>query len=273
MEKAVSHFEKKLLKASIAVIVIFVLGFCAFGYFFLLRPLGDLEFISMFKDEANAYPGRVLPSDKIFSGQEKRNAPVPENYGGIPDIFIASGRSQAAENREQNKNFSVSLAINGEPRMVSVGFGDTLNYVIKYKNAGEDELNNLKVKINIDSVSRANKMVLDWSTISDGNKGSIVGQQLSPETRRGTIAWTSQQVSQLARLGPGEEGEIYFQINVKRFSDVAEWGTDIFEIKNSASVSALSSAGEPAEIVSESQPVTVGVEKRAEDGAGPAEGL
>ena len=129
-----------------------------------------------------------------------------------------------------------TLILNGDSKDRTFNFGDTLNYSIVYQNKDKVDLSDLEVKIVFESTSRNNKMVLDWATLKDDYNGTVLGTQLSPELRQGTITWAKRQISGLARLVPGAEGTINFQIKIKPFSEFANWGIKDFEIKSFASV-------------------------------------
>lgn len=125
-----------------------------------------------------------------------------------------------------------TLILNGDSKDRTVGFGDTLNYSIVYQNKDKVDLQNLEIKMIFDSTSQNNKMILDWTALKDDADGTVVGTQLSLETREGTITWTKKQISGLAKLAPGAEGTINFQIKVKPFSDFQDWTTKNFKVKS-----------------------------------------
>jgi hypothetical protein len=130
----------------------------------------------------------------------------------------------------------LTLIANGDSKDRTINFGDTLNYSIAYQNKDKGELSDVEIKMIFDSTSRNNKMLLDWSTLKDDSDGLVVGTQLSPEIREGTITWNKKQISALAKLASGAEGTINFQIKLKPFSESKDWDVKDFEIKSSASV-------------------------------------
>jgi len=131
---------------------------------------------------------------------------------------------------------AVTLVANGDSKDRTINFGDTLNYSITYQNKDKADLSDIEIKMMFESTSRNNKMILDWSTLKDDEDGIILGTQLSPELRQGTITWTKRQISGLASLAPGEEGTINFQIKLKPFSEFQNWDTKDFEIKSLVTV-------------------------------------
>jgi hypothetical protein len=130
----------------------------------------------------------------------------------------------------------LTLVMNGETKDRSVNFGDALNYSINFKNKDQVEIGDVEVEMIFESTSKENKMVLDWSSLQDENKGVILGNQLTPDIRQGKITWTKRQTQKLAKLAPGEEGSINFQIRVRPSVDFGNWGVRDFGIKSTASV-------------------------------------
>jgi hypothetical protein len=130
----------------------------------------------------------------------------------------------------------VTLVANGDSKDRTINFGDTLNYSIAYQNKDKADLSEIEIKMVFESTSRNNKMILDWATLKDDEDGVVLGTQLSPEVRQGTITWTKRQVPALAKLVPGAEGMINFQIKLKPFSEFQGWDTKDFEIKSLVAV-------------------------------------
>lgn len=125
-----------------------------------------------------------------------------------------------------------TLILNGDSKDRTLGFGSTLNYAIVYQNKDKTDLEDVEIKMIFESTSRSNKMILDWSALKDDADGAVLGTQLSPEVRQGTIIWTKRQISGLAKLAPGVEGTINFQIKIKPFSDFQTWNTKDFDVKS-----------------------------------------
>lgn len=157
-----------------------------------------------------------------------------------------------------------TLIVNGDSKDRAINFGDTLNYSIIYQNKDEVELGDLEIKIIFETTAHKNKTLLDWTTLKDDADGIVVGTQLTPELRQGTITWTKRQMSELARFAPGSEGTINFQIKLKQFADVQDWGLKDFEIKNLASVKIRKIGSEVREETVESNPITLRVNTNLE---------
>lgn len=131
---------------------------------------------------------------------------------------------------------AVTLVANGDSKDRTINFGDTLNYSVAYQNKDKADLSDIEIKMVFESTSRNNKMILDWATLKDDEDGVVLGTQISPEIRQGTITWTKRQISGLANLAPGAEGMINFQIKLKPFSEFQGWDTKDFEIKSLVAV-------------------------------------
>lgn len=149
----------------------------------------------------------------------------------------------------------LNLIVNGDTKDRPVNFGDTLNYSIAYQNKGKADLEDLEIKITLESTSRNNKMMLDWATLEDDRDGIVLGSQISPESRQGTITWTKRQVAGLAKLAAGGEGMINFRIKVKPYSDLSDWNVKDFQIKSSATVKIGKIGEETKEETVESNPI------------------
>ena len=126
----------------------------------------------------------------------------------------------------------LNLIMNGDTDNRSVNFEETLSYTVSYKNKDQVDIGDIEFDMFFESTARNNLMVLDWSALSDKNRGIIVGEQISPELRKGKITWTKRQISELGLLAPGEEGTIDFRIKVKPFASFKDWDTSDFVVKS-----------------------------------------
>lgn len=270
MEKIVGHFEKDLLKIACFFILFSLVGLFAFAYFFLFAPLEDIKFVSLFEREASTYPGRILSTEKIISGQEKRAGMKTLESAEINDIFSAGSKASGGVSETPEKILFLNLTVNGKEGISSAAFGDTLNYALFYRNDSEADFKNLEIKINTYSTSQNNKMLLNWSTLEGTDGASVYGFQVSPELRRGTITWTSKEISPFKKIAPGEEGKIDFKINLKPFSEVESWQAEKFEIASSASAIIGGGNGQEGAGTVESNSVVLIIEREKEDaGSGP----
>lgn len=95
---------------------------------------------------------------------------------------------------------SLGLIINGSSGNQSVGFGDNLVYTLSYKNNGQETLENIVISAILDS------QILDWDDLKNNQSGKI---------ENGKIIWSGTEVSQLLKLGPGEEGELNWILPIR----------------------------------------------------------
>ncbi|MFA6551708.1 MAG: hypothetical protein WCV41_04245 [Patescibacteria group bacterium] len=95
---------------------------------------------------------------------------------------------------------NLNLTINGASADKPANFGDTLNYVIHYKNSSEAALKNVIIMASIDSDA------VDWKTLQDEQKG---------EVKDGSIIWTKEQLKSLAEIKAGAEDSFGFSLKIK----------------------------------------------------------
>ena len=98
-----------------------------------------------------------------------------------------------------NPELSLSMAISGASQDNVVDFGDTLTYLLSYKNNSDLEITDLTVSAQLKS------KVLDWDSLDDLNKGKIEEDK---------IIWTKEQIEKFNSLKPGDEGELTFNIKI-----------------------------------------------------------
>ncbi len=96
-------------------------------------------------------------------------------------------------------SLNLNLILNGSRSDQGIDFNETLNYSIAYANKGEAEMKDIVIMAVLTSD------ILDWKTLSDKAGGKFADS---------AIAWSKEQIPQLAGLEPNEEGIIDFSINV-----------------------------------------------------------
>jgi hypothetical protein len=121
---------------------------------------------------------------------------------------------------------SMQLIVNGSAEDQAISFGDLLVYSLNFKNTGEEDLEDIKITINL------NSQILDWDTLKDENNG-VIGQN--------SITYNGRHISKLLKLGSQEEGTINWQIRVKDASSVANQNVDKFSIESFAKATASQS--------------------------------
>jgi hypothetical protein len=107
-----------------------------------------------------------------------------------------------------------NLFINGVMGDFSLQAGDALNSTIVVRNSGDTVMENVSVRFVVDSPSDGTKTIYNWAALSDSARGSIVGDQRSTDTRRGSITWTSGQIPALSFIAPGAEVQIPFVLPI-----------------------------------------------------------
>lgn len=113
-----------------------------------------------------------------------------------------------------------TLVINGSASDLTVQPGEILSISAVLKNAGDKALENVQARLVFDTPSNpTRKSLLRWADLEDPLEGRIVGEQLTDEKRRGSIAWTSSEVSSFASFAAGAEQVIDLTIPVKTSAD------------------------------------------------------
>lgn len=101
----------------------------------------------------------------------------------------------------------LSTTVNGSAAGRPVNFGDTLQYVLHYKNSSDTALEQVALLATIDSP------LVDWDTLVNARGGEVRGNAL---------LWTAEEVGNLAHLAPDAEGSISFSIGVKGLAATAQ---------------------------------------------------
>lgn len=114
-------------------------------------------------------------------------------------------------------DLNLTMTVNGSQGDRPANFGEKLNYTISYSNKGASSLNNIAISAVIDS------SFIDWSTLKAESNGKL---------KNGIITWTKDEAPALAEIKPGQEGDLSFSVNLKKFSS-SDLGTN-FIIKSYA---------------------------------------
>lgn len=94
------------------------------------------------------------------------------------------------------------LVINGATDKLAVAPGDTLNASFSVKNTGSADIKNAKVRFVIESPAYQGKSALNWLKLEDKFDGTVVGENVGENARRGIIEWTEKQISGLKIINP-----------------------------------------------------------------------
>lgn len=107
---------------------------------------------------------------------------------------------------------AIQVSVLEHSDMVSAAPGTVLPIKVRVMNPEVNALTNAVVVLNITAPSYQNKSILNWEKFIDSYDGSIKGQQLSPELRRGVITWTSKEIKDLANLASG--ATVPFEVSI-----------------------------------------------------------
>lgn len=127
-------------------------------------------------------------------------------------------------------DISANLVINGTLKDFMVVPGDTLNTSIVLKNIGSEAVENVQITLIFDAPSYNNKSILDWIELDDSENGKVVGDQRSEDIRRGSITWTSAQMSALAKVNGGDDVTIDLSLPIQGSDEVDLSLFDAYEI-------------------------------------------
>jgi hypothetical protein len=170
----------------------------------------DLQIIS---HERNTY--HISGFDKNYRAQELKfryrvNEKIKDEQK-IEFVFL-----QNVENKEyiflreslnlqiMKSDLNLNLIINGSKNGEPVNFGEKLNYTLNYQNKGEVAIKDLTIMLVVDND------LVDFANLEDDNNG-IKGNN--------TIAWSKEQIPNLAEIKTEEEGSINISIPVKEFQE------------------------------------------------------
>lgn len=117
-------------------------------------------------------------------------------------------------------DFVAQLMINGSAGAQKIAPGQIVNTSIHLKNNGDAPLEDVRVRLVFDTPSTKNLSMLDWAALVDSEDGTIVGDQISPDRRRGYITWDDTQIPLLTSLGVNAEVDIDVQIPLKTMEQI-----------------------------------------------------
>ena len=109
---------------------------------------------------------------------------------------------------------------NGASEKVSVRPGEILHTSVVVQNNGDVALKDVRVRAVFDAPSLEGKSILNWAKLDDPEDGAIVGEQITPEVRRGSITWSSKEISGLSQLASHAQQEVTFQLPVKNGEEI-----------------------------------------------------
>lgn len=163
--------------------------------------------------------------------------------------------SQTVKTTAVKTPIALSLSVNGSSDAVQAGPGDSLNFSINLKNASDKALTNATVRLSLDAPSVQNKSLLNWAQIVDKLNGDIVGKQINPTLRNGTITWDKKQFASLGQLKLDQEATFQLSLPIKDASLIALENVIGNEIKVNADVSFTDANGNKSTITA--NPITI----------------
>lgn len=169
--------------------------------------------LKIVSQERNTF--RIAGFDKNYSAQElKFRYRVKEKINDKEDlnfVFLQNINNQEYVFLRKNidlqimkSDLNLSLIINSSKNGEPINFGENLNYTLSYQNKGEIVMENVTIMLVVDNA------LVDWQNIEDENNG-IKGAN--------TIAWSKEQIPDLAEIKPEEKGNINLILPVKEFQE------------------------------------------------------
>ncbi len=171
---------------------------------FTIEKISDYDFKIEFKEEGLSVLDKVEFDFKYRISQKEEGS---DDFKWSLKYLDSEDHSLTFLERKVDlevikSDLHLSLIINDKSNDFPVSFGQDLDYTIKYSNKGDRDMKDLVIMAVIDND------FIDWNKLSDSNKGRL---------SRKTITWTSQEISQLKELAPGEGGEIKFSLALGDF--------------------------------------------------------
>jgi uncharacterized repeat protein (TIGR01451 family) len=143
--------------------------------------------------------GKIIISGKL-DGERDQVKPIKVYIGSTENGEFISYSEEDASSKIVTSPLVIAQTVNGLASL-NANAGDTLNFEINYKNAGDIGMRDVIVTENIDS------QVLDYSSLAKKGGSFDEGSK--------TITWKSQDYKELKTLEPGQGGQIKFSIKVK----------------------------------------------------------
>ena len=196
----------------------------------------------------------------IFSGSGEVTLPVrilgwQEGKHLRDDAFVLAEKEVTVV--LEDSGVEIRPVVNGATGALDVSPGEPLSTSIVVRNTSDTSLKDVRVRAIFDAPSHNNRSILHWADINDPADGDIVGEQLSSDTRRGYIRWSSRQVPALADIEPGQEVVIDVTLPIKSDEEASLASFQTHRVDFSADMQFNTESG--TEIVS-SEPVIMTVQ-------------
>ena len=125
---------------------------------------------------------------------------------------------------------SAQLIVNGTSGSLTMQPGEKMITSFVVKNNGDQAVSDVQLRLRVDAPSVQNQSIMKWSDVVDIADGTIVGEQLDKNTRRGVITWTSSQISALGKLLPGQQVIVDIELPIKDNQDIDLASFELFNM-------------------------------------------
>lgn len=112
-------------------------------------------------------------------------------------------------------DLNINLAINGATSDFDARPGDLLTITVRVKNNSTNDIKNATLKLLLDAPAVKKQTLLNWSDIADPLDGTIIGEQLSDQIRRGTITWDAKKLPALGSLKTNAETSVDLRLPLR----------------------------------------------------------
>lgn len=201
---------------------------------------------------ASTTPEMIFKARGQFSGAEDKPGEIKATL-----YLIQQNSDQKFEiatanlNTEVVKNaLNLNLAINGSLNNFSSKPGEMLNITLKAKNSSAMILNKAAIKFTLDAPSVEKQSMLNWLEMKDEHDGTVKGEQINSDIRRGIITWDSKKIASLSELKPDDEVSVDIGMPIKTLNDFDFSATNEFKINATAEISFLNINGKTQVVVS-----------------------
>lgn len=164
--------------------------------------------------------GKIIISGKL-EGERDQTRKFNVYVGTIDDDKFVSYNDEYWDTKIVASPLSITQTVNDKKELIASA-GDTLRFVINYKNEGNIGLRNVIVKEDIDS------SVLDYTTLN------MAGGYY--DSKEKTIIWKAPDYKEFASLAPGQSGTIRFDIKVKNVLPINNENDKNFVISSVAKI-------------------------------------
>ncbi|PIZ95222.1 MAG: hypothetical protein COX81_01340 [Candidatus Magasanikbacteria bacterium CG_4_10_14_0_2_um_filter_37_12] len=187
----------------------------------------------------------------VFSGENLKTANLKVSLVGwndgtnIEDAYVFAHIEKDVA--ILSTDVAVSLVINGSHGDFTIQPGEVMNTSVVIKNSGSEPLKNAKLRLIFNAPSYNNINMMRWAAVEDEFNGNVVGEQLSPQRRRGIITWDSFNIPALALIKPGDEVLVDVHLPIKNGKEVDLTQYSVHDVAVSAE---LQYGGDQKEVIS-----------------------